>query len=82
MADISTLIQVLQALVNKGNTVAVIEHNMEIIKEADYIIDLGPDGGEKGGYVIATGSPVEIIKNGRKSYTADYLRRYLGTYNS
>jgi excinuclease ABC subunit A len=77
MADISTLIQVLQALVNKGNTVAVIEHNMEIIKEADYIIDLGPDGGEKGGYVIATGSPVEIIKNGRKSYTADYLKRYL-----
>jgi len=77
MADISTLIQVLQALVNKGNTVAVIEHNMEIIKEADYIIDLGPDGGEKGGYVIATGSPVEIVKNGRKSYTADYLKRYL-----
>jgi excinuclease ABC subunit A len=77
MADISTLIQVLQALVNKGNTVAVIEHNMEIIKEADYIIDLGPDGGEKGGHVIATGSPVEILKNGRKSYTADYLRRYL-----
>ena len=81
MADISTLIQVLQALVNKGNTVAVIEHNMEIIKEADYIIDLGPDGGEKGGYVIATGSPVEIIKNGRKSYTADYLRRYLNSHN-
>ena len=76
-ADISTLIQVQQALVNKGNTVAVIEHNMEIIKEADYIIDLGPDGGEKGGYVTATGSPVEIINNGRRSYTADYLKRYL-----
>jgi len=81
MADISTLIQVLQALVTKGNTVAVIEHNMEIIKEADYIIDLGPDGGEKGGYVTATGSPVEIINNGRKSYTADYLRRYLNSHN-
>jgi len=77
MADISTLIQVLQALVDKGNTVAVIEHNMEIIKEADYIIDLGPDGGEKGGYVIAAGSPVEILKNSRRSHTADYLRRYL-----
>ena len=78
-ADISTLIQVLQALVNKGNTVAVIEHNMEIVKEADYIIDLGPDGGEKGGYIIATGSPVEIVKNSRRSYTAEYLRKYLNS---
>jgi excinuclease ABC subunit A len=77
IADISTLIRVLQALVDKGNTVAVIEHNMEIIKEADYIIDLGPDGGEKGGHVVATGSPVEILRNGKKSYTAEYLRRYL-----
>ena len=75
-ADISTLIQVFQALIDKGNTVAVIEHNMEIIKESDYIIDLGPDGGEKGGYVIATGSPVEILKS-RRSYTASYLKRYL-----
>ncbi len=74
--DISTLIKVLQALVDRGNTVAVIEHNMEIIKESDYIIDLGPDGGEKGGYVIATGSPVEILKS-RRSYTASYLKRYL-----
>jgi excinuclease ABC subunit A len=81
VADISTLIKVLQALVDKGNTVAVIEHNMEIIKEADYIIDLGPDGGEKGGYVIATGSPVEILKNSRRSYTANYLRRYLNSHN-
>lgn len=77
MADISTLIQVLQDLVDKGNTVAVIEHNMEIIKQADYIIDLGPEGGEKGGYVITTGSPVEILKNSRRSYTANYLKRYL-----
>jgi excinuclease ABC subunit A len=81
MADISTLIQVLQVLVDKGNTVAVIEHNMEIIKEADYIIDLGPDGGEKGGFVIAIGSPVEILKDGRRSYTANYLRRYLNSHN-
>jgi len=77
MADISTLIQVLQALVDRGNTVAAIEHNMEVIKEADYIIDLGPEGGEQGGEVIAAGSPVEILKNSRKSYTADYLRKYL-----
>jgi excinuclease ABC subunit A len=80
IADISTLIRVLQALVDKGNTVAVIEHNMEIIKEADYIIDLGPDGGDKGGHVVATGSPLEILRNGKKSYTADYLRRYLNTH--
>ncbi|UCG64584.1 MAG: hypothetical protein JSW12_18480, partial [Deltaproteobacteria bacterium] len=79
VADISTLIQVLQALVDKGNTVAVIEHNMEIIKEADYIIDLGPEGGDKGGYVIATGSPLEILNNGKRSYTAKYLKRYLNS---
>jgi len=81
VADISTLIQVLQALVDKGNTVAVIEHNMEIIKEADYIIDLGPEGGDKGGYVIATGSPLEILNNGKRSYTATYLRKYLGNHS-
>jgi excinuclease ABC subunit A len=67
----------LQALVDRGNTVAVIEHNMEIIKEADYIIDLGPEGGDGGGQVIATGSPVEILNNGKHSYTAQYLRKYL-----
>jgi len=77
LADVSTLIRVLQALVDKGNTVAVIEHNMEFIKEADYIIDLGPEGGDKGGYVVKTGSPLEILTNGKKSYTAEYLRRYV-----
>ena len=77
IADTATLLRVLQALVDRGNTVAVIEHNMEIIKEADYIIDLGPEGGDGGGQVIATGSPAEIVNNGRQSYTAEYLRRYL-----
>lgn len=77
IADGSTLMGVLQALIDKGNTVAVIEHNMEFIKEADYIIDLGPEGGDKGGFVVATGSPVEIITNGKRSYTAEYLRRYV-----
>jgi excinuclease ABC subunit A len=77
IADTATLLQVLQALVDRGNTVAVIEHNMEIIKEADYIIDLGPEGGDGGGQVIATGSPVEIVNNGKHSYTAQYLRKYL-----
>jgi excinuclease ABC subunit A len=77
IADTATLLQVLQALVDRGNTVAVIEHNMEIIKAADYIIDLGPEGGDGGGQVIATGSPVEILNNGKHSYTAQYLRKYL-----
>lgn len=75
--DIKRLLQVLQALVDEGNTVAVIEHNMEIIKEADYIIDLGPEGGEEGGYLIATGSPVELLAHPNGSHTARYLRRYL-----
>ncbi len=77
LADVSTLIRVVQALVDKGNTVAVIEHNMEFIKEADYIIDLGPEGGDRGGYVVTTGSPVEILANANQSYTAEYLRRYV-----
>jgi excinuclease ABC subunit A len=77
VADISTLIQVLQALVDKGNTVAVIEHNMEIIKEADYIIDLGPEGGDEGGRVVAKGSPVKILAHRNSSYTAQYLKKYL-----
>ena len=67
----------LQALVEKGNTVAVIEHNMEIIKETDYIIDLGPEGGDEGGYVVATGSPAELLSHPNGSHTARYLKRYL-----
>jgi excinuclease ABC subunit A len=77
LADVESLVNVLQALVDKGNTVAVIEHNMEIIKEADYIIDLGPEGGDKGGRVVAAGSPVDILANPNGSYTAQYLRKYL-----
>jgi excinuclease ABC subunit A len=75
--DIQKLIQVLQALVEDGKTVAVIEHNLEIIKEADYIIDLGPEGGEEGGRVVAYGSPLELIQQSEKSHTAEYLRKYL-----
>jgi excinuclease ABC subunit A len=82
IADISTLIHLLQVLVDKGNTVAVIEHNMEFIRAADYIIDLGPEGGDKGGYVVATGSPVEVLKNGTRSYTAKYLKKYLNDHGS
>jgi len=63
-------------LVDKGNTVVIIEHNMDIIKSVDHVIDLGPEGGEKGGEVITKGSPEEII-NFKTSFTAKYLKKYL-----
>ena len=72
--DISTLIDVFQKLVDQGNTIVLIEHNLDIIKSADYIIDLGPEGGNNGGELIAAGSPVEIL-DCEKSYTAHYLKR-------
>lgn len=74
--DIRVLLTVLNKLVEKGNSVIVIEHNLDIIKCADYIIDLGPEGGERGGYILTTGTPEEIVKN-RNSYTAVYLREEL-----
>ena len=74
--DISHLLDVLQKLVNKGNTVLVIEHNMDVIKSADYIIDLGPEGGEKGGRIIAKGTPEEVSKN-PASYTGKFLKSEL-----
>ena len=77
MADVKKLLTVLQALVDRGNTVAVIEHNMEVIKEADYIIDLGPEGGEAGGRVVGKGSPLELLAYFNGSHTARYLRKYL-----
>jgi excinuclease ABC subunit A len=77
MADIAKLLKVLQKLVDRGNTVAVIEHNLEVIKEADYIIDLGPEGGTGGGYVCAQGNPYDILKQDERSYTARFLKHYL-----
>ncbi len=77
LADVQRLLDVLQKLVDQGNTVAVIEHNMEIIREADYIIDLGPEGGENGGRVVATGSPQEFLKFTKKSHTAKWFKKYL-----
>ncbi|CAB1253500.1 excinuclease ABC subunit UvrA [Clostridium sp. MT-14] len=74
--DVSKLINILQRIVNVGNTVVVIEHNLEVIKCADYIIDLGPEGGEKGGTVICTGTPEQIAKN-KSSYTGQYLKEML-----
>lgn len=75
-ADVEKLIEVLQKLVDSGNTVLVIEHNLDVIKTADYIIDLGPEGGDKGGTVIATGTPEKIAEND-KSYTGMYLKKML-----
>ena len=74
--DIAHLLDVLQKLVDKGNTVLVIEHNMDVIKSADYIVDLGPEGGEKGGRIIATGTPEEVSKN-LASYTGRFLKQEL-----
>jgi len=79
-ADIHNLLNVLQRLTDCGNTVVVIEHNLDVIKMADYIIDLGPEGGDAGGEVVAQGSPEEIIKN-KKSYTAKYLKAKLQADN-
>jgi excinuclease ABC subunit A len=77
LADVRRLIDVLQALVDAGHTVAVIEHNLEIIKEADVIIDLGPEGGADGGHLVAYGSPKELLKRTRISHTARSLKQYL-----
>ena len=74
--DIRKLLLVLDRLVEKGNTVLVIEHNLDVVKCADYIIDVGPEGGHKGGKIIATGTPEEIVKV-KKSYTGQFLKKYL-----
>ena len=75
-ADIAHLLKVLSRLVDSGNTVIIIEHNMDVIKTADYIIDLGPEGGDKGGKVLAVGPPEEIVKS-KISYTGQYLKEHL-----
>jgi len=74
--DVKKLLNVLNRFVDNGNTVIVIEHNMDVIKIADHIIDLGPEGGNEGGYIVAEGTPEEIVKN-KKSYTGQFLKKYL-----
>lgn len=74
--DVAKLIDIMQKLTDGGNTVVVIEHNLDVIKTADNIIDLGPEGGDKGGYIIAEGTPEEIAKN-KKSFTGQYLKKML-----
>ncbi|HEY8680630.1 MAG TPA: hypothetical protein VIN01_06225, partial [Candidatus Dormibacteraeota bacterium] len=75
-ADVEKLLQVLHRLVDQGNTVVVIEHNLEVLKTADWMIDLGPEGGDKGGYLVAAGTPEELALN-LASYTGLYLRPIL-----
>ncbi len=75
-ADVHKLVEILRKLSDDGNTVVVIEHNLDVIKVADYIIDIGPEGGDNGGTVIAKGTPEEVVKN-KKSYTGKYLKKYL-----
>ncbi len=74
--DVNVLLQVLQKLVDKGNTIIIIEHNMEVIKVADYVIDLGPEGGERGGYIICKGTPEKVAKC-KDSFTGEYLKKVL-----
>lgn len=74
--DVSRLIEILQSLVETGNTVVVIEHNLDMIKCADYLIDLGPEGGDKGGTIIKCGTPEELCKV-QESYTGKYLKDVL-----
>ncbi len=75
-ADVQKLLDVLNRLVNLGNTVVVIEHNMDVIKNSDWIIDLGPEGGDKGGQIVAAGTPAQVASN-PKSYTGQYLKKIL-----
>ena len=75
-ADVEKLLRLLNRLVDNGNTVLVVEHNLDVIKNADWVIDLGPEGGDRGGRVVAAGTPREIAKK-KKSYTGQYLSKVL-----
>src|SRR4029077_7620800 len=71
--DIEKLLRVLNKLVDKGNSMIIIEHNLDVLKTVDYLIDLGPEGGQEGGNIIAKGTPTQVSKN-QKSYTGQYLK--------
>jgi excinuclease ABC subunit A len=77
MADVEKLIRVLHCLVDAGHTVVIIEHNLDVIAEADWIIDLGPEGGEAGGRIVAQGPPARVAQRANGSYTARYLKPFL-----
>ncbi|RPI99192.1 MAG: ABC-ATPase UvrA, partial [Candidatus Aminicenantes bacterium] len=75
--DVRKLLEVLSELASLGNTVVIIEHNLEVIKYCDYIIDLGPEGGEEGGRIVAQGTPEEVAAAGARSHTGRYLKKVL-----
>ncbi len=75
-ADVQRLVDIIDRLTDKGNTVIIIEHNMDVIKRADYIVDLGPEGGDDGGTVVATGTPEQLAEC-EKSYTGEFLKKIL-----
>ena len=77
MADVRRLLEVLHALVDDGHTVIVIEHNLNIIAEADHLIDIGPEAGDDGGRIVAKGTPEQVVKS-KSSHTAKFLRKVLG----
>jgi excinuclease ABC subunit A len=72
-ADIQRLLDVLNRLVDQGNTIVIIEHNLDVIKTADWVIDLGPEGGEEGGRILATGTPEDVAQQAERSYTGQFL---------
>jgi excinuclease ABC subunit A len=76
-ADIANLLGVLRRFVERGDTIVVIEHNLDVIAEADHVIDLGPEGGERGGRIVFQGPPADLVKNAKKSYTAHFLKAHL-----
>jgi excinuclease ABC subunit A len=76
IADVDKLLHVLHALVDTGNSMVIIEHNLDVIKSADYVIDMGPEGGEGGGTILATGTP-EVIAKANNSYTGSFLKKML-----
>ncbi len=78
-ADVHKLVEILHRLADGGNTVVIIEHNLDVIKTADYIIDMGPEGGDRGGQVIAKGTPEEVAEN-PASYTGQYVKKMLKRY--
>ena len=78
-ADVHKLVEILQRLTDNGNTVVVIEHNLDVIKTADYIIDMGPDGGDRGGTVVTCGTPEEVAEH-PTSYTGKYVKKMLARY--
>lgn len=77
MSDIQHLLDIIERLVSSGNSVIVIEHNLDVIKNADWIIDLGPEGGSQGGTILFEGTPVQLL-DATNSYTAEYVRRDVG----